>query len=75
MKASNLRISSEFFKEKAFVLPSKWAFKLGIEDFLASWGWLDKLKKRQGLTNHYLSDKKTAISDLTVTEWITDLQV
>ena len=37
---------------------------------MASWRWLEKLKKRHNLTNHCLSDKNAAIQDSTVTGWI-----
>lgn len=69
MRASNLPISSELFKEKALSLSSK----MGIEDFSASWGWLEKLKRRHGLTNHCLSGESAAVEDSSVDEWMADL--
>lgn len=62
MRASNLPHQQRVIQRKS----TRSVIKNGNWRFLASWGWLDKVKKRHGLTNHCLSGESAAVDDSSV---------
>ena len=64
-RASNLPLSGPLLKEKATEI----AGRLGIDDFAASAGWLDRFRKRHGIVYRQISGEAEAVSNAEVTSW------
>ena len=64
-RGANLPISGPIVCEKAQEI----AGRLGVDDFKASTGWLDRFKKRHGIVYRQISGEAEAVSDTDVAAW------
>lgn len=64
-RAENIPIDGALIKMKASTI----SLKLGLTDFKASNGWLDRFKKRHGITCRAVCGESAAVSDESVEHW------
>ncbi|XP_049958063.1 tigger transposable element-derived protein 4 [Schistocerca serialis cubense] len=67
--AENLPIDGALIKMKAYTISGK----LGLTEFKALNGWLDRLKKRYGITCMAVCGKSVAVSDESVEHWVEEM--
>lgn len=67
-RALNIPVSGPILKEKA----KKLALVLGYVEFQCSDGWLDRFKKRNGITFRAICGESNAVPEIAVNDWLTN---
>ncbi|XP_013774244.1 tigger transposable element-derived protein 6-like [Limulus polyphemus] len=69
-RSKNIPITGKLIQEKAVML----SVELGLDDFSASNGWLDRFQKRRNISCSVLSGEGASVNEETVNDWCSHLE-
>lgn len=69
-RAANVPVNGTILREKALEIADR---LVGLDDFTASNGWIDRMKKRHNLVYRSLSGESSSVDETTIEEWKKDL--
>ena len=65
-RAANVPVNGTILREKALEIADR---LVGLENFTASNGWIDRMKKRHNLVYRSLSGESSSVDEATIEEW------